>query len=77
MYPGTDITIHRLARQWENALHFVGMKYFSRPTFAAHPHRLDILLSSYAYTLMGTLAGEGGGRLVTADPLPLYRSVHG
>ena len=49
LYPGTDITIHRLVRQWGNALHFVGMKCFSRHTFVAppRPHRLDILLCIY------------------------------
>ena len=59
LYPGTDITIHRLARQWGNALHFVGMKCFSHHTFAASPTPIDWTFC-YAYTLLGTLGGGGG-----------------
>ena len=67
LYPGTDITIHRLARQWGNgnALpDFVGMKCFSLHTFVASPTPIDSTFC-YAYTLVGTLEGP---RLVTADP---------
>ena len=41
---GYSFGFHRSARQWGNALHFVGMKCFSRHTFAAATTPIDSTL---------------------------------
>ena len=80
LYPGTDITIHRLADVNGGMLCFLWEWSASLVTLLP-PHPIDSTVC-YACTSVGTL--EGGGtighsrpRREVQHPLPLYRSVHG
>ena len=68
-----------LARQWGNALHFVGIKCSFRHTLLS-PQTQHFVLLGYTYRPVGALGrpmiGHSQPRGEAQLPLPLYQSLH-